>query len=105
MSRSIALLASIFATSLTLLVAAAPSYAAGPAYTLVPEAASKSSTVVVRDVLWRCGDSGCTATQATSRPAVVCASAARELGRLTAFSAKGVDFSSEELAKCNSKAG
>jgi hypothetical protein len=104
MSRTIALLASIATTALTLLVSAAPAYAADSGYRLTAASAAKSSTIVARDVLWRCGPEACTAASATSRPAIVCSSAARELGKLTSFSAKGAAFSDAELAKCNEKA-
>lgn len=95
-----------FATSATLLVGTAtPAFASAPAYRLVPQAAySGASSVVARDVLWKCAGDACVATKATSRPEVVCATAAREIGKIAAFSANGKDFTAEQLAKCNEKA-
>jgi hypothetical protein len=43
-------------------------------------------------------------TGARLRPAIVCAAAAREIGKISAFSANGTEFTAEELAKCNEKA-
>ncbi len=94
------------ATSATLFAGAAtPAFANSPAYRLVPQAAfSGASSVVARDVLWKCAGDACVATKATSRPEVVCAAAAREIGKIAAFSANGQEFSAEQLAKCNEKA-
>lgn len=75
----------------------------GPDYRLVPSEA-QSGNKVARDVLWRCGDAGCTASNATSRPEIVCAHAVRELGQLTSFSFRGEAFDADTLAKCNAKA-
>jgi hypothetical protein len=103
-SNTLAALASLAVTALTLVVSATPAFAGAPAYRLVPVTAAKASTVVARDVLWRCGPDGCTAGSATSRPAVVCATAVREVGAISSFTANGKDFSTEELAACNAKA-
>ena len=94
------------ATSATLFAGTATEALAGtPGYRLVPEAAfSAANTVVARDVLWKCAGQACVATKASSRPEIVCASAARELGKVTAFSANGQEFTAEQLAKCNEKA-
>lgn len=94
------------ATSATLFAGTATeALANSPAYRLVPEKAfSAANSVVARDVLWKCAGDACVATKATSRPEVVCATAAREVGKITAFSANGKDFTAEQLAKCNEKA-
>jgi hypothetical protein len=95
-----------FATSASLFAGSATeAFASTPGYRLVPATAfSAANTVVARDVLWKCAGEACVATKATSRPAIVCAAAAREIGKISAFSANGKDFSAEELAKCNEKA-
>lgn len=94
------------AASAFLLSAATPSYAqAGGGYRLTPAAAVSVSTVVTGDsTLWKCTDSSCVASKATSRPAIVCAQAAKKVGKLASFTANGVTFSDEDLAKCNEKA-
>jgi hypothetical protein len=90
--------------SLTLL-AATPAMAAGPGfYSVTPEAPVAASKAVVRDVLFACQGGTCTAGEGTSRPAIVCAAAAKEFGRLSAFKAGAAEFDADALAKCNAKA-
>lgn len=95
-----------FATSGLLLAASStPAFANAAGYRLAPVAAlTAANTVVVRDVLWKCNEQGCVAKASTSRPAIVCATAAREIGKLSAFTANGKEFTADELAKCNTKA-
>ncbi len=94
-----------FSTLLTFTAAATPAFAApAPAYRLVPVAVSAADTVIVRDMLWKCGSSGCTASQANSRPAIVCAQAARKVGKLSSFAVSGVEFDAAALDACNAKA-
>lgn len=83
----------------------APAFAnrGAPEYRLTAEQLT-TGTKVARDVMWRCNDAGCTAANATSRPEIVCATAAREFGKLSSFNAKGEAFDAEALAKCNAKA-
>ncbi len=99
---------SIFlATALTLSLGAAiePAQAQSPAYRAVPATALASNDNVISDgVLWRCGSEGCVATNATSRPAIVCAQAARKVGKLTSFTVGTQPFDEAALAKCNAKA-
>jgi hypothetical protein len=84
-----------------------PAFAAasGPAYSLTPSVALTSAkSVIVNEVLWKCGPNGCTAAQANSRPAIVCAQAARKVGKLESFTANGTAFDEVALAACNAKA-
>lgn len=104
MKHPFALLAAIATTTVSLFIAAAPAYAADAGYRVVPASAPKSANVVLRDTLWRCGPEACTTGAITSRPAIACAAAARELGKITSFSAKGEELPAEALAKCNEKA-
>jgi hypothetical protein len=69
--------------------------------TLAEPAASKT---VVHGMLVNCDGAACAAAQGTSRPAIVCASIARELGPVTSFRAGDATLDGEALAKCNSKA-
>lgn len=94
-----------FATLLAASLAfAGAAQAQSPIYRAVPATAVSQATVVAGDVLWRCGSEGCVTTKATSRPAIVCAQAAREVGKLASF-AVGTDvFDADALAKCNAKA-
>jgi hypothetical protein len=91
-----------------LLIGAAISPAAaasGPAYRLLPVTALTSArTFVASEVIWTCGPDGCVAGAASSRPTVVCAQAARAIGKLASFSAGPQAFDAAALAKCNAKA-
>lgn len=69
--------------------------------TLAQPAATRT---VVRDVIVSCDGATCSAAQGTSRPAIVCASIARELGPVTTFRAGNETLDGEALAKCNAKA-
>ncbi len=60
--------------------------------------------LVVRDTVFRCGVSGCVAPRASSRPELVCAALAREVGELRSFSSAGRSFDAAALAACNSRA-
>jgi hypothetical protein len=105
MLRFLPILASIAMSAVMLGAAASPVAAAptGPDYRLTA-AAPVSGTQISGETLWRCGDSGCTAASATSRPAIVCAKAARSLGKLESFSFRDSSFDADALAKCNAKA-
>jgi hypothetical protein len=88
-----------------LIAATAPAFANAPMFKLVPAAAVTSAkSVVVGETLWRCGPNGCVAGESNSRPAIVCAQAARKVGKIESFTANGTAFSADELAKCNEKA-
>lgn len=106
MKKLLATLASFSAAFVMISAATAPAFAANaPAYRLVPAAAvSSAKSVVVGETLWRCSPDGCVAGESGSRPAIICAQAARKVGRIESFSANGNAFSAEELAKCNEKA-
>ncbi len=81
----------------------APALAA-PHFQAEPTAKPAAERLVLRDTIWRCGDSGCAAGKSSSRPAVVCAVLARQVGSLRSFSADGQPLSAEELEKCNARA-
>ena len=74
-------------------------------YRLVPVTAMTSAkSVVVSEMLWRCTPEGCIAAESGSRPAIVCAQAARKVGKIESFTANGTLFGADQLAKCNVKA-
>jgi hypothetical protein len=105
MPRILPIFASIAMSALMLGAASSPTMAAqnGPEYRLTV-VTPVSGTQISGETLWRCSDSGCTAAAATSRPAIVCARAARSLGKLDSFSFRDNSFDAEALAKCNEKA-
>ena len=72
---------------------------------LAQPASPADARVVAKDVLWKCGDSGCGAERSNSRPDVICASLARQVGKLSRFSVAGAEFTPDQLEKCNAKAG
>jgi hypothetical protein len=92
------------ALTLSMLGMIEPAQAQSPAYRAVPVAQASADTVIADGVLWRCGDNGCTATNATSRPAIVCAQAVRKVGKLASFTVGTVAFDEAALVKCNAKA-
>ncbi len=105
MKKILAVLASFSTAFLLISATTSPAFAAAPMYKLIPATAVASvKSVVVGETLWRCGPTGCVAGQSNSRPAVVCAQAARKVGKIESFTANGAAFTAEELAKCNEKA-
>ncbi|MFN6934354.1 MAG: CC_3452 family protein [Tsuneonella sp.] len=58
---------------------------------------------IASGLVWKCAESACTAGEASSRPAIVCARLAKEVGPLTSFSAGGKALEAEDLARCNGK--
>lgn len=105
LSRTLIALAAITTTATLVVSSTVPAFAGQPGYRLVPATAfAAADTVVARDVLWKCAGSACVATKSTSRPEIVCATAARKIGRLSAFVANGSEFTPEQLEKCNAKA-
>lgn len=105
MKKILAALASFSTAFLLITATTVPAFAAAPMYRLVPATAVASvKSVVVGETLWRCGPTGCVAGESGSRPAVVCAQAARKVGKIESFTANGAAFSADELAKCNEKA-
>ena len=80
-----------------------PAFAAG--FQAETSARPAQARFVARDSVWRCTDSNCVSTNRTStRPAVVCAALARQVGTLKSFSADGRAFGAEELQSCNARA-
>ena len=105
MKKIFAALASFSTAFLLISATTSPAFAAAPMYKLIPATAVASvKSVVVGETLWRCGPTGCVAAESNSRPAVVCAQAARKVGKIESFTASGAAFSADELAKCNEKA-
>jgi hypothetical protein len=90
---------------LALLLLAAPAAAANPAhFRAQPLAAPSKARIVARDVVFRCGASGCVAPGGSSRAEHVCAALVREVGALTSFSAGGRPFEAAALEDCNRRA-
>ena len=103
MLRSLVLTLSLL-VSLTLISATAIAAPAGGFYAATPVTAPAVAKTVARDVLWSCDGANCSAGASSSRAAIVCAVAARELGPLASFRAGSDSFDAAALEKCNAKA-
>lgn len=103
MNRMTALIFAV-ASSMTLLSTAAVAQPTGGFYSMSLSQPAPEAKPVVRGMLLSCAGETCVAGEGTSRPAIVCASIAREFGPLTAFRAGNESFDGEALAKCNAKA-
>lgn len=103
MLRSLVLTLSLLA-SLTLFSATAIAAPAGGFYTATPVTAPAVTKAVARDIVWTCDGQNCSAGASTSRAAIVCAVAVRELGALASFRAGSESFDAAALEKCNAKA-
>lgn len=92
------------AGSLTLLGSAAVAQPNGQFYQLTLANQPAAAKQVVRGTIFACNGATCSGAEGTSRPAIVCASIARELGPVTSFRAGTESLDGEALAKCNAKA-
>ena len=92
------------ASSLTLLGSAAIAQPAGGYYNVTLAEPAAAARTVVHEMVVNCDGATCSAAQGASRPAIVCASIARQFGPVTAFRAGETVLDGEALAKCNAKA-
>jgi len=77
--------------------------AAQPYFAAEPTAKPAATRLVLRDTVWKCGEAGCSAGKSDSRPGVVCAVLAKQLGNLRSFRVDGKELSAAELEKCNAR--
>lgn len=63
--------------------------------------AKDNARPIASGMVWKCAGNVCTAGEGTSRPAIVCARLAKEVGPLASFVAGDKAFAAEELARCN----
>ena len=91
-------------TALSIFMLSAPALAAPPHYHAVLSAKPLKPKLILRDVVWHCGEAQCAGGKSNSRPAIVCAVLAREVGRLQAFTVDGRALDAPELEKCNAAA-
>jgi hypothetical protein len=105
MLRFLPLAASLLATATLFGAVSVPLAAAtaGPAYHMVL-ASPAEGRFIAGETPWRCASDGCVAPSGNSRPAIICAQAARKLGRVESFTVKGEAIAAEELESCNKKA-
>jgi hypothetical protein len=103
--RPLAVVAALAWTTLSIGAAVAPSpaqAAEGPYYRaeLAAPAAAKGQTLA-GGIVWKCADNACAAPKGTSRPAIVCARLAKEVGTVASFTVAGKALEAEDLARCN----
>ena len=58
---------------------------------------------IVGEVLWKCSGDRCSATDAGSRPVVMCQRVARRFGEVAEFRSGPEALAAEDLAKCNAR--
>ena len=76
----------------------------GAQYRAEPAKAPAAARLIVKDVVWKCGPSGCVAPRGNSRPAIDCSALAHEIGTLRSFSVEGQALDPAALEKCNARA-
>jgi hypothetical protein len=105
MNRTVTAILSVVLAFGTVGFASQPAFAGrgAPDYRLTTTAPVQG-TKVAADTAWRCADNSCFAQAASSRPEIVCAKVAREVGKMESFSYRGTAFDADTLAKCNAKA-
>ncbi len=90
-------------TVLSLALVSAPAFAAG--FQAETGTQPAQARFVARDSIWRCAGNACVSTnQTATRPAIVCAALARQVGALRSFAVDGRAFGAEELQACNARA-
>lgn len=82
----------------------APALAAAPHFQAEPVVQPAKNKIALRDTLWNCAGRTCAARESSSRPAIVCAVLARQVGTLRSFSVKGQALEAAELERCNARA-
>lgn len=104
-TRSAAIVAALAYTTLSFGAALTPSpaqAASGPFYRAEVAAPAKlDPRPIASGMAWKCAENVCTAGEAPSRPAIVCARLAKKVGPLASFTANGKAFETEDLARCN----
>ena len=106
MNRFIVFAAALTTSAFLLTATATPAFAqGGTGYNIVPAAVPASGeSLISSDVIWKRSGAGYIASHANSRPAIVCAQAAKKIGKVASFTAEGQAFDEAALAKCNEKA-
>jgi hypothetical protein len=88
-------------TFCTLALVAAPAAASTYSAKL---AVPTTERIIARDIIWTCGADACQGATDESRPAVLCQSLARRVGKVGSFVADGRALAPAELDRCNSAA-
>jgi hypothetical protein len=105
-AKPVAAVAALAWTALSIgtAISPAPAQAAeGAYYRAELTAPATNGHAVVGGLVWKCADTACAAPKGTSRPAIVCARLAKQVGEVSNFTAGGKAFEAEDLARCNGK--
>ncbi len=103
-ARPLAVFAALAWTAVTIGATITPAPAAageGAFYRAALAAPAAKTNTVAGGLVWKCAETNCAASKGTSRPAIVCARLAKEVGTLASFTAGGKALEAAELAKCN----
>lgn len=74
---------------------------AGPFYRAELAAPAAEARPIAGDLAWSCSDTSCAADKGKSRPVIVCARLAKEVGPVANFVVDGEALDEEQLARCN----
>jgi hypothetical protein len=85
------------------LFAAAPAVAQAPANSLtLADAANAPARAIIDGATWRCDGAACTSSGGANQPAPrACRRVVARLGKVTAFTWRGVTLDETQLAACN----
>jgi hypothetical protein len=89
---------------LNAVILAAALSASAPHYRAEPVSTPTHARIVLRDIMWNCGETGCVGTKSSSRPAIVCALLVKKIGRLRSFQVAGEALAPAALEACNAHA-
>ena len=76
----------------------------GAYYAATPIAAPAKPTLITNGTVWKWNATAFTANKGPQREGVACEMIAQRAGKLSAFSAAGLAFDADALAKCNARA-
>lgn len=104
-AKAVAAFAALAWTTLSFGAALAPAPAnaaeAGPFYRAELAAPAAEARPIAGNLAWSCSDTSCAAGKGNSRPVIVCARLAKEVGPVASFVADGEALTEDQLARCN----
>jgi len=106
-ARPLAIVAALAWTTMSIgaTISPAPASAAEGAYYRAELTAPATNTghTLAGGLVWKCAETACAAGKGTSRPTIVCARLAKQVGPVANFTAGGKVLEAEDLARCNAK--
>jgi hypothetical protein len=104
-AKPVAVFAALAWTALSFGAALTPAPAnageTGPFYRAELAAPAAEARPIAGELAWTCNDNTCAAGKGTSRPVIVCARLAKEVGPVASFEADGKPLDEDQLARCN----